>query len=38
MNFKGDQFAELKLTGSLLRDDTKTGAGISQYFKQIMVQ
>lgn len=29
----GDEYAALELTGKVLKDSTKTGAGISQYFK-----
>jgi hypothetical protein len=37
MNFKGDAFGELKLTGSLLQDDTITASGKSKYFKEVMI-
>lgn len=33
----GDDYAGLELTGKLLKDSSKTGTGISQYFKQQIV-
>ena len=33
LGFIGDEFNGLELTGSVLKDASKTGAGISQYFK-----
>ncbi|HFE31937.1 MAG TPA: hypothetical protein ENJ17_01355 [Gammaproteobacteria bacterium] len=33
LGFIGDDFAAMDLTGSVLKDTGKTGAGISQYFK-----
>ncbi|MBF0371237.1 MAG: hypothetical protein HQL52_17450 [Magnetococcales bacterium] len=34
MQYKSDSFGEFSLTGTLLADSTKTGAGISKYFKE----
>lgn len=34
----GDDFGELTLTASLNKDETKAGAGVSQYFKARMAQ
>lgn len=33
LGFIGDDFAAMDLTGSVLKDTSKSGAGISQYFK-----
>lgn len=33
LGFIGDDYAALEVTGKLLKDTSKTGAGISQYFK-----
>lgn len=33
LGFIGDEFASLELNGSVLKDSTKTGVGVSQYFK-----
>jgi len=29
----GDDYAALEISGKVLKDTTKTGAGVSQYFK-----
>jgi hypothetical protein len=34
----GDNFAGFELTGAVLKDSTKTGAGVSQFFKATSVQ
>lgn len=34
----GEEYAALEVTGKLLKDTTKTGAGVSQYFKVEMEQ
>lgn len=33
LGFIGDEFAALELNGSVLKDSTRSGAGVSQYFK-----
>ena len=37
LSFIGDDFASLEVTGKVLMDATKTGAGISKYFRVQMV-
>lgn len=36
LNFKGEKFGELKLQGDLLKDDSITGVGKSQYFQEVV--
>lgn len=36
--YKGENFSKLELTGKLLRDDSKTGNGVSKYFKETLAQ
>lgn len=38
LNLIGDEFAELVIEGDVIKDDTKSGAGISQYFTVRMAQ
>lgn len=38
INFIGDDFAVLELTGTSLADANKVGAGISQYWKAVIVE
>ncbi|MBF0283590.1 MAG: hypothetical protein HQL51_03930 [Magnetococcales bacterium] len=37
IDYKGDKFASIQLTGKLLRDDGQTGVGVSKYFRETMV-
>lgn len=37
IDYKGDKFASLQLKGKLLRDDTRTGAGVSLFFRETMI-
>lgn len=38
VDFIGDEFAELEMTADVVKDTTKTGAGVSQYFTIRMTQ